>query len=181
MNLTAAIFRNDVSNVRITDATGTYMGGNKVVNGLELGFTGQILSNLSVFGGYTFMDSEFKNMGQGDVRNGMPFYNTPKHSFSLWTSYKPMAKLTLGLGITAQSSVNAAYAVSTVDGGIVTKGANGYGRVDAMMAYQFNKNMAFQLNVYNLGDKVYYTGVRSPHYANIGAGRSAVASLKFTY
>ncbi|MDR2298677.1 MAG: TonB-dependent siderophore receptor [Comamonas sp.] len=181
LNLTAAIFRNEVTNVRITDATGTYMGGNKEVNGLELGFTGQILSNLSVFGGYTFMDSEQKNMGIGNVANGRPFTNTPKHSFSLWTSYKPMSKLTLGLGIYAQSSVNAAYAVSTVDGGIVTKGASGYARYDAMMAYQIDKNLTFQLNVYNLGNKVYYSGVRSPHYANMGAGRSAVASLKFMY
>ncbi len=181
LNLTAAVFRNEVTNVRITDATGTYMGGNKTVNGLELGFTGQILSNLSVFGGYTFMDSEQKNMGAGNVANGQRFANTPKHSFSLWTSYKPMAKLTLGLGIYAQSSVNAAYAVSTVDGGIVTKGANGYARYDAMMAYQIDKNLAFQLNLYNLGDKVYYSGVRSPHYATMAAGRSAVASLKFTY
>ncbi|WP_162989516.1 TonB-dependent siderophore receptor [Comamonas sp. lk] len=181
LNLTAAVFRNEVTNVRITDATGTYMGGNKTVNGLELGFTGQILSNLSVFGGYTFMDSEQKNMGIGNIANGQRFANTPKHSFSLWTSYKPMAKLTLGLGIYAQSSVNAAYAVSTVDGGIVTKGANGYARYDAMMAYQIDKNLAFQLNLYNLGDKVYYSGVRSPHYATMAAGRSAVASLKFTY
>ena len=181
LNLTAAIFRNEVTNVRITDATGTYMGGNKTVNGLELGFTGQILSNLSVFGGYTFMDSEQKNMGIGNVANGQRFTNTPKHSFSMWTSYKPMSKLTLGLGIYAQSSVNAAYAVSTVDGGIVTKGANGYARYDAMMAYQIDKNLAFQLNVYNLGNKTYYSGVRSPHYATMAAGRSAVASLKFTY
>ncbi len=179
LGLTAAIFRNDVTNVRITDATGTYMGGNKVVNGLELGFTGQILSNLSVFGGYTYMDSKQKNMGIGNVANGQPFANTPKHSFSLWTSYKPMAKLTLGLGVTAQSSVNAAYVQGV--GGIVTKGANGYARYDAMMAYQINKNLAFQLNVYNLGNKVYYSGVRSPHYATMAAGRSAVASLKFTY
>jgi catecholate siderophore receptor len=71
--------------------------------------------------------------------------------------------------------------MSTVDGGIVTKGASGYARYDAMMAYQIDKNLSFQLNVYNLGNKVYYTGVRSPHYANMGAGRSAVASLKFTY
>ncbi|WP_052223842.1 TonB-dependent receptor [Comamonas testosteroni] len=181
LGLTAAIFRNEVTNVRITDATGTYMGGNKEVNGLELGFTGQVLSNLSVFGGYTYMDSEFKNMGKDDVRNGLPFYNTPKHSFSLWTSYKPMAKLTLGLGIYAQSDVSAAYIKSSVDNGIVTKGASGYARYDAMMAYQIDKNLSFQLNVYNLGNKVYYTGVRSPHYANMGAGRSAVASLKFTY
>jgi catecholate siderophore receptor len=126
------------------------------------------------------MDSEQKNMGIGNVANGRPFANTPKHSFSLWTSYKPMSKLTLGLGIYAQSSVNAAYAIGS-DGGIVTKGANGYARYDAMMAYQINKNLAFQLNVYNLGNKVYYSGVRSPHYATMAAGRSAVASLKFTY
>lgn len=191
LNLTAAIFRNEVTNVRITENSIAYMGGNKEVNGLELGFTGQILSNLSVFGGYTFMDSKQKNAGQTcsgtptkcvtSAANGQPFTNTPKHSFSLWTSYKPMAKLTLGLGVYAQSSVNAAYAVSTVDGGIVTKGASGYARYDAMMAYQIDKNLSFQLNVYNLGNKVYYTGVRSPHYANMGAGRSAVASLKFTY
>ena len=181
LNLSAAIFRNEVTNVRITENSITYMGGNKEVNGLELGFTGQILSNLSVFGGYTFMDSEQKNAGVGNIANGQPFINTPKHSFSLWTSYKPMAKLTLGLGIYAQSSVNAGYAKSAIDGGIVTKGASGYARYDAMMAYQIDKNLAFQLNVYNLGNKTYYSGVRSPHYATMAAGRSAVASLKFTY
>ncbi len=179
--LTAAVFRNEVTNVRITENGITYMGGDKVVNGIELGFSGQVLRNLSVFGGYTFMDSEQTNAGAGSASNGRPFINTPKHSFSLWTNYKPMPELTLGLGLYAQSSVNQGYAVSSVDGGIVTKGVNGYGRVDAMLAYQIDKNLAFQLNVFNLGDKVYYSGVRSPHYATLAAGRSAVASLKFTY
>ena len=54
-------------------------------------------------------------------------------------------------------------------------------RFDAMVSYQFDRNLTLQLNAYNLGDKVYYSGVRSPHYATIAAGRSAVASLKFTY
>ena len=91
-----------------------------------------------------------------------------------------MPKLTLGLGVYAQSSVNASY-IRSNDGGIVTKGVSGYARYDAMASYQFHPNMALQLNIYNLGDKVYYTGVRSSHYANIGAGRSAVATLKITY
>lgn len=181
LGLTAAVFRNDVTNARITEGGVDYMAGNKVVNGVELGFTGQILRNLSVFGGYTYMDSEQKNAGAGSAANGQPFPNTPKHSFSLWTSYKPTEKLTLGLGIYAQSSVNQGYVVSAVDGGIVTKGAAGYSRYDAMLGYQINRNLAFQLNLYNLGDKVYYSGVRSPHYATMAAGRSAVASLKFTY
>ena len=181
LGLTAALFRNEVTNVRITENGVTYMGGNKVVNGVELGFNGQILRNLNVFGGYTYMDSEQKDLGLNNVGNGLPFPNTPKHSFSLWASYKPMAKLTLGLGLYAQSDVAQGYVRSSVDDGIVTKGVAGYSRYDAMASYQFNPNLALQLNVYNLTDKVYYTGVRSPHYANIGAGRSAVATLKFTY
>ena len=134
-----------------------------------------------MFGGYTYMDSEQKNLGLNNVANGLPFPNTPKHSFSLWTSYKPTAKLTLGLGVYAQSDAAQGYVRSSVDQGIVTKGIAGYSRYDAMASYQFNPNLALQLNVYNLTDKVYYSGVRSPHYAPMAAGRSAVATLKFTY
>ena len=181
LSLNAALFRNEVTNVRITENSVTYMGGNKVVNGLELGFSGRILPQLSVFGGYTYMDSEQKNLGLNNVANGLPFPNTPKHSFSLWTSYKPTAKLTLGLGVYAQSDAAQGYVRSSVDQGIVTKGIAGYSRYDAMASYQFNPNLALQLNVYNLTDKVYYSGVRSPHYATMAAGRSAVATLKFTY
>lgn len=180
LGVTTAIFRNEVTNVRITENGETYMGGNKVVNGLELGFNGQIAKNFSLFGGYTYMDSKQKDMGQDNIANGLPFTNTPKHSFTLWSSYKPSQKLTLGLGIYTQSSVNAAY-VRANDGGIVTKGASGYARYDAMASYQFNPNLALQVNVYNLTDKVYYSGVRSTHYATIAPGRSAVATLKFTY
>ncbi|MDH0495016.1 TonB-dependent receptor [Comamonas aquatica] len=192
LGVSAAIFRNEVTNTRVTNEFNVAeMAGDKVVNGLELGFTGNVLPGLSIFGGYTYMDSEQKNAGQTcsgtpavcvpSAANGQAFPNTPKHSFSLWASYKPMAKLTLGLGLYAQSDVAQGYVRSSVDGGIVTKGVAGYSRYDAMASYQFNPNLALQLNVYNLTDKVYYSGVRSPHYANIGAGRSAVATLKFTY
>lgn len=192
LGVSAAIFRNEVTNTRVTNEFNmTEMAGDKVVNGLELGFTGNVLPGLSVFGGYTFMDSEQKNAGQTcsgtptvcvpSVANGQAFPNTPKHSFSLWASYKPMPKLTLGLGLYAQSDVAQGYVRSSVDGGIVTKGVSGYSRYDAMASYQFNPNLALQVNVYNLTDKVYYSGVRSPHYANIAPGRSAVATLKFTY
>ncbi|MEG3000403.1 MAG: TonB-dependent siderophore receptor [Comamonas sp.] len=188
LGVTAAVFRNEVTNLRINDASGVaVMSGGKVVNGIELGFNGRINAAWSVFGGYTFMDSELKDGGYSCRSgvctapiDGVDFPNTPKHSFSLWTSYKPTNKLTLGLGVYAQSSVNQGYTRAT-DGGIITRAVNGYARYDAMLGYQINRNLAFQLNLYNLGDKVYYSGVRSPHYANIAAGRSAVASLKFTY
>src|SRR5690606_36889888 len=64
LGLSAAIFRNEVTDARITDADGTItMAGDKVVNGVELGFTGRVLPGLDIFGGYTYMDSEQKNVG----------------------------------------------------------------------------------------------------------------------
>jgi len=177
LGLSTAFFRNEVTNSRITESSGvTSTAGNKVINGLEIGISGQITKDWSIFGGYTYMNSKRKKNGKDTYLDGKPFANTPEHSASLWTSYKPMAKLTLGLGATAQSKV---YQGFNAAGG--AKGVSGYARYDAMASYQFNPNLALQVNVYNLTDRVYYSGVRSTHYASIGAGRSAVATLKFTY
>ena len=181
LSFTAALFRNEVTNSRITENGITYMGGNKVVDGVEFGVSGTLAPGLSVFGGYTYMDSKQKDVGAGSAAAGQPYMNTPKHSLSLWTSYKPSAAWTLGLGVYAQSSVNQGYVRSTVDGGIVTKQAPGYARVDAMVSYRFTRQLALQLNLYNLTNKTYYSGVRSPHYASIAPGRSAVATLNFSY
>ena len=166
------------------------MSAKKVVNGLELGATGQITAQWSIFAGYTFMDSKQTGLDRGsrspfnpDAGNNQEAPNTPRHSASIWTHYKPTQKLGLGLGVYAQSDVTASYVLSTnpTTPGVVRKGVSGYARYDAMASYQFNPNLALQVNVYNLTDKVYYSGVRSPHYANIAPARSAVATLKFTY
>lgn len=47
LNLTAAVFRNEVTNVRISDATGTYMGGNKSSMASNWASTGQIRPTMS--------------------------------------------------------------------------------------------------------------------------------------
>jgi catecholate siderophore receptor len=68
LNLTAAVFRNEVTNVAspmVAALHGRQQGGQRH----ELGFTGQILSNLSVFGGYTYMDSEQRTWA-GNAANG---------------------------------------------------------------------------------------------------------------
>lgn len=62
-----------------------------------------------------------------------------------------------------------------------TKYAPGYSRFDAVASYEVNKHIALQLNVQNLGDKLYYDKVSSPHYAGVGAGRSASLTANFKY
>lgn len=190
LGVTAAIFRNEVTNARLLDPTTKLaaMAGKKSVNGFELGVTGQIMPSVDISFGYTFMDSEQKNIGKTsygapNAGTGMNFPGTPKHSASLWATYKPTQKLTLGLGAYAQSSMVAsyAYASNTNANTLLVREVSGYARYDAMLSYVINPNVTFQLNVMNLGDKEYYASANSPHYATLGAGRSAVASLKFNY
>lgn len=187
LSLNAALFRNETTNARVRDANTSLasLAGEKVVNGLELGFAGRITKQWEVFGGYTFMDSEQKNIGT--LANGTPvagtgmvFPNTPKHSASLWSSYKVTPKFTLGVGAVGQSEVAATYAYGQ-NNVLITKGNAGFVRYDAMASYVFNPNMSLQVNLYNVTDKQYYASTYGAHYSTLGAGRSAVATLKFTY
>lgn len=189
LSLTAAIFRNQTQNARITDAFGSVtMAGEKIVNGLELGFAGRVTKQWDVFGGYTYMDSEQKHAGyscrngvcSASAAEGQAFPNTPRHSFSLWTSYRFTPQLTVGVGAFGQSEVVGGYSFSS-NGSLIKKGTAGYMRYDAMASYAFSKNLSLQLNLYNLTNKVYYSTAYAAHYAGMGPGRSAVASLKFSY
>ena len=155
-----------------------------MVDGFELGFTGRITENWEVFGGYTFMSSEQKKLaknadGTDSVAQGRDFFNTPRHSGSLWTSYKVTPKFTAGVGMYAQSDAVGSYTKS--GDAVLIKGIPGYARFDAMLSYQISKNAKAQLNVYNLADKEYYSSTYSTHYATLGDGRAAVASLKLTF
>lgn len=187
LSLTAALFRNETTNVRIRDPLTSLasMAGKKVVNGIELGFSGRVTRQWDVFGGYTYMDSEQKKIGVTaagipNAGTGEAFPNTPRHSFSLWTNYGFTPRLTVGVGAFGQSAVVGGYSYSG-NNSLIKKGTPGYVRYDAMASYALNKNLIAQLNLYNLTDKVYYNTAYAAHYAGIGAGRSAVASLKFIY
>jgi catecholate siderophore receptor len=50
-----------------------------------------------------------------------------------------------------------------------------------MATWTLNPTVSVQLNIQNLTDKLDFDRVSSPHYAGVGAGRSAslMANLKF--
>src|SRR5690606_11857130 len=128
LNLSAALFRTETSNARITLPSGDYaMAGDREVNGLELGFAGSITRAWQVFGGYTFMDSEITDGGPAGTDEGNVFPNTPRHSFSLWTTYAVTPKMDLGAG---------AYYVGKQYGNTTnTAYIPSYWRFDAMASY----------------------------------------------
>jgi catecholate siderophore receptor len=198
LSLTGALFQIDTTNARITNPTdgSVTLAGDKQVRGFELGFSGNVTRQLQVFGGYTLLDSKGKNMGQSSTTDangrtvyvpnaatGLPFPNTPKHSASIWATYKPTQDWTFGLGAFYQSEVYGGYAYAAGTGGatLIKRSVPGYTRVDAMVGYRVNKNFNLQLNVQNLTDKIYYSSAYSTHYANMAPGRSVTLMGSFSF
>ncbi|WP_341522591.1 TonB-dependent siderophore receptor [Pseudomonas sp. G.S.17] len=175
LSLTAALFRTEKTNARITDPDNTtfqVLDGEQRVDGFEFTYTGKITSKWKVYGGYTYMESELvKTTLAADKGNHMP--STPRNSFNLWSTYELIPKLTIGGGATFVDSRfgNEANSVEVPS----------YWRYDAMASYALTKNVDLQLNVQNLTDKRYYDQVFTTHYAHMAAGRTALMSANFHF
>lgn len=182
--LTAAVFRTEKKNTRVLVDAMTYQNaGESRVDGLELGASGKITDKWQVFAGYSYLKSELVDAGltgrNGAITAGaasasgnqMP--NTPKNSFSLWSTYDITSKLTVGGG---------AFYVDEVYGDTAnTVYVPSYTRYDAMASYKLTKNVDLQLNVQNLTDKTYYDKAYAAHFANQAAGRTALMSANFHF
>lgn len=182
LSLTAAVFRTEKKNTRIlVDALTYENGGESRVDGLELSASGKLTDQWQVFAGYSYLKSELVDPGLNG-RNGvvsagsnkgnqMP--NTPKNTFSLWTTYDVTPKLTIGGG---------AFYVDEVYGDAGnTVYVPSYTRYDAMASYKLTKNVDLQLNVQNLTDKTYYDKAFAAHFANQAAGRTAMLTTSFHF
>ena len=174
LSLTAAVFQTDKKNQRAGDPlTGDVeLIGNNRTRGLELGASGNVTPSWAVFGGYTYLDPKLKDDGAGS-NDGKKLKYIAKNSLSVWTTYKLLPNLTLGGGATYMSSrwMNDANTLELPS----------YWRYDAMATYVINRNINIRLNVLNLADKTIYDGSHVGIFANVSPGRSAIATVNFSY
>lgn len=174
--LTGAIFRTDKSDTRTTDPVNpsvVTLSGDQRVQGVELGFTGQITDSWRLIGGYTHLDSEVRKSANPDER-GSELSNTPDNSFSLWTVHDLPGGFEVGVGAQyvgdRYNNINA----------VTRQVAPDYFLFDGMVGYKLNDNISFRLNAYNLGNKDYIDRVGGGHFVP-GQGRSVVLSTNFTF
>ena len=174
--LSLALFRTEKINARTDDPTDSadvlVLRGKQRVDGVEIGAAGSITEEWKVFAGYAHMISEIVTSRDANEK-GNELSNTPKNTFSLWTTYQLPWNLEVGGG------------AQFVDSRFSANGANrreapSYWLFDATVGYNVSKNFSLRLNVYNLADERYIDRVGGGHFVP-GAGRSAVmtASLKF--
>lgn len=179
--LSAAAFRTVRKNAAILVSAGVYeQAGEVEVKGVELGVSGSITPAWTVFGGYTYMDSELVRGAYNSVNVGDPLANTPKNSASLFTTYRLLPKLTVGGGV---------YYTSKSFGGN-QGGAGGGGnrvyspewtRIDAFATYDLTDRATLQLNVKNATDEEYIIRTNGVHHADVAAGRQAILALNLRF
>jgi catecholate siderophore receptor len=180
--------------------------GRSRVDGLALGANGYITPRWSVFANVTYLDSKVLqsvsdfclgapgSAGCGnsaalpDPQRGDRLLQTPKHSGSLFTSYRLPFGLEIGYGFTYQGS----YALNQRN--LLNRTqyrADDFLIHRAFLSYAFGNGLTAQLNVQNFTDEDYYTGIRNNLNATSGAitggwaipgeARSAVLSLFYSF
>ena len=117
------------------------------VDGIEVGATGQITDRWSVFTGYSYLESIILDTRDKSILN-KHLQNTPRHKFTMWTTYDITSRWTIGGGAIYQSlgwanNTNLAYVPE-------------FWKFDAMISYKIDDKSTVQINIYNLTDTLYY-------------------------
>ena len=211
LQLTAALFRNERSNFRVLSndpalpAAAQVVDGRSRVGGLALGVSGNVTPAWSLFANYTWLDGEvlqslsdfcLANPGAAclnsaaipDPQAGDRLIQTPRHSGSLFTTYRLPFGLQLGYGLTYQSGF------ATHQRTLLSR--TQYFADDFLIhrlfaSWGFDNGMTVQLNVQNVTNERYFTNVRNNVNATSGAvtggwaapgeDRSAVLSLFYGF
>ena len=103
--------------------------------------------------------------------------NTPHDAANVWSTLEPRSGWTVGAGFTAVS-----HRYADTDN---TAGVPAYVAFNAMASYQVNERCKLQLNLNNVTDKlyftgIYYTGVQENH-ALPSAGRTLIGTASYRF
>jgi len=171
--LTGALFRIDKTNARTPGLPGepaTVLAGEQRVDGFELGATGRILPNWELIAAYTHLDPQIRDSNDPE-EVGNVLANTPRHSLSLWSTYRFPFGVEIGGG--------ARYVGSRFTSNANTREVADYWLADATVAYDISNDVSLRLNVFNIFDEDYVDSVSGGHFVP-GQARSAVATLAFS-
>ncbi len=176
LSASLAVFRLETANAPVPDPDNpgfNILDGLERVDGVEMLAEGRITDNWQISGGYDYLDGTIVKSSAAGPAPGSPLTNTPRNSFTVWTTYELPFGLVIGGGL---HYLDSRVAQNTKP----IETAPAYWTFDAMAKYPLTANMALQLNVYNLTNAYYYDQLH-PHFVIPGAGRSALLTLEFNY
>jgi catecholate siderophore receptor len=175
LQVRASVFRNEKTNGRMVDVTGTtVLEGKRRVDGIELEASGSITPNWDIYSGIAFMDGEIVR-GPANVQGNTPL-GVPKVAGNLWTVYRLPHGFEIGGGARGQ------HGTWLTDANQPGSQIPGYVVWDFTAAY-VQRHYEIRLNVYNVFDKTYYIGGynNNPNRVLPGAPLSASLTLRYSF
>lgn len=172
LSLRFALFHSIKTNERNRDAdtvnaTNYVLSGERHASGLELDVAGRITPAWEVFASYAFIpdakiDKGAYNITAGQYQSlqgervGARPGGTPRHSGTVWTTYKLGSSWRIGGGINARSADSPPL--------VEAFKAPAYVTADLMAEYALSEDLLFKLNVTNVTNKLYADMLYRGHY-----------------
>jgi catecholate siderophore receptor len=177
--LTGAVFGTRVYNARISDPndpTVQQLPFDQQVKGVELGINGYVTDMWELTANYTHLSDKITQTSDPESL-GKNVPNTPHDALNFWTVLEPSAAWTIGAGFTAVS-----HRFADTDN---TAGVPAYVVFNAMTSYSVNPHFKLQLNLNNVTDKLYFTGVyfvgAAENHALPAAGRTLIGTASYRF
>jgi catecholate siderophore receptor len=168
-----------------TDANSFIPVGERRVQGIEISAAGQLSPGWDINVGLGWMDAEITRgttTGTSRTEGGLLQW-TPEYAWTAWTSYRWAGGWTVGGGVryidtVVRSNINPPP--TTGQSGLFE--ARDYTVADAMLAYEFSKNVTLQFNVLNVFDEEYVAALNNSGKRHIpGEPRSFQLSANFEF
>ncbi len=180
LNLTAAAFRIEKVNARVTVGSGATavvdQSGDQRVDGLEFGVSGNLTQRLSLFGGLTLLNGRVIN-SPIVAQNGQVLPNIARTSFTMMGRYQVTDRLYLG----GQANFNSRKFGGTFSA--TTTSVPAYWRFDLFGGYKLTDHADLSINLLNVSDKLYYDALyrSAMPFTYLAPGRSAQVKLSYAF
>ncbi|AUF95929.1 TonB-dependent siderophore receptor [Pseudomonas sp. 02C 26] len=185
LNASLALFELKQDNFAILAGTNPLTGGDAYravqgvkTRGVELELSGEVAQGLNVMGGYTFVESH-------DGDKDRVATNQPQHMFKVATNYRlpgDWNKVTVGGNVYWQSSTYFQpgnwYSTNDPTAKFEQKP---YTLVGLVAGYDFTEDFKGTVNVNNLFDKHYYSGIGNYDTVYWGAPRNVMFNVKYSF
>ena len=180
LSTAADLFWDDQKNPAAEDADDDLLyvtNGRERDIGIELDAAGRITDAWQVSASFTYQRGVVTSANPSNLV-GEPILNTPKCSFSTWTTYELPWNFQVGVGVDGVGARAGSETPDPVNG--LTQEGPGYVLVNAMLKYQINSHVDIQINATNLLDQAYYDSIH-PGHAVPGEGRTFFVSTNFKF
>jgi catecholate siderophore receptor len=179
LTLSAAVFRTDRNNVKVTDPTNPTLfvkTGLQRTQGIEVGLQGDVTDRWQVYGGYANLHGRVVNplttgtTPGATVAAGTKLPLVPNNTFSLWNKFNLLNGWAAGVGLVYQDESFASIS-NTVT-------ISSFWRTDGAVYYTFaGGKTRVALNVENIFDRTYFPTVDGDNNITVGAPRNARLTL----